>query len=173
VKHEPEKRKEPSDMNPTPATSPAPSPGRRLPPGLDIALQAIAPEDWKNVDVTVCHSPTTRQLLHVIRFLDELLPDIGNAAFWVGGNRITGPEIEALRERWARAVAELVSMGVDVCRRMNRVATFQRHKKILVNFGHAALFEPKKPKAQPSRGPKKEPGAKASTPAGDPAQAVA
>jgi hypothetical protein len=116
-----------------PAAAP---PAPRLPRTVMQLLEWLDPKDYGKVETLICSMPSTKEVVLVARFLDQVWNQARNAEYRIGASRITGAEMDEYYDRWKASLLELMKIGIELSRRAGLTEILQKHKRVLAHFGY-------------------------------------
>ncbi len=124
-------------QSPSPAKPGVPVPAVPvLPRSVQQLVGRLRPEDSDLIEALMCRLPTTREMVSVARFWDDIYERAKTAEHWISGNRIKGAEFDAYYDRWKKAMEEVIRIGIELGRRANLVSVFQEHRRLLAHFDY-------------------------------------
>jgi hypothetical protein len=116
--------------------APASPPEPRLPRTVVQLLEWLDPKDYGKVETILCGMPSTKEVVLVARFLDQVWNQARNAEYRIGASRITGAEMDEYYDRWKASLLELMKIGIELSRRAGLTEILQKHKRVLAHFGY-------------------------------------
>ncbi len=131
-----------------------------LPPNLQWAVSRLSPEDRHLVETCLCRMPFSRDLVEIVRFIDQVWNQARNAEYRASDKRITGTEMDAFRARMEEAVRALLAVNVELAQRAGLTEIMQRQRRMLSRHGYR--IGPKAPAKRDAAPPRAGTGADAS-----------
>lgn len=105
----------------------------KLPYSLRGLLAWLPESEWHLIHAIVCHGSFIREIADIARFLDAIWTHSKKAEDRVG-DRLTGAERDAFRDRIDQAVKEIVTVSVELARRARLTEILQRNRPLVVRY---------------------------------------
>ncbi len=119
-----------------------------LPRSIQWALTTVRPDERYLVETCLCRMSLSRDLVDIVRFVDQTWNQARNAEYKTGGGRITGAEMDGFRARMDDAVKSLLDVTIDLAVRAGFNDIMLRNQRVLARHGHRV---PKRPAKAPPR----------------------